>query len=105
MWRTDARHLKTSSTLLRIFHKLPPQGIIRGEILVNGFPKEQATWSRVVGYVEQMDTHSAQTTVREALLFSARMRLDESVTLEQVGGGRRCVWGGGVGWGEWGVGG
>jgi ABC-type transport system involved in cytochrome bd biosynthesis fused ATPase/permease subunit len=27
-------------------------GLIRGDILVNGHPKEQATWSRVCGWVE-----------------------------------------------------
>lgn len=42
--------------------------------MMNGFPKEQATFARVSGYVEQFDVHSPQTTVREALLFSARLR-------------------------------
>lgn len=41
---------------------------------MNGYPKEQATFARVSGYVEQFDVHSPQTTVREALLFSARLR-------------------------------
>ena len=36
------------------------QGKITGDILVNGYPKDQKTWSRVVGYVEQMDIHSPQ---------------------------------------------
>jgi hypothetical protein len=36
------------------------QGEIRGEILVNGFPKEQRSWARVVGYVEQTDIHTPQ---------------------------------------------
>lgn len=126
-------------------------GIIRGDILVNGHPKEQGPWSRVCGwvgsewgppppqrdrrgslaagwaslllplalhtacpappptlahphatvihllakppptpnpthtlphpcgrYVEQSDIHSAGTTVREALAFSARLRLPEA---------------------------
>lgn len=35
-------------------------------------------------YVEQSDVMSTRTTVREALLFSARMRLDESITLDQA---------------------
>lgn len=61
------------------------QGIIRGDILVNGRPKEQGTWSRVVGYVEQMDIHSSCITVKESLRFSARLRLDEKeITDAQV---------------------
>ena len=39
------------------------QGEITGDILVNGYPKDQTTWARVVGYVEQMDIHSPQVTV------------------------------------------
>ena len=49
-------------------------GIIQGDIVMNGYPKEQATFARVSGYVEQFDVHSPQTTVREALLFSAKLR-------------------------------
>ncbi|KAL4427934.1 hypothetical protein ABPG75_002023 [Micractinium tetrahymenae] len=59
-------------------------GLIRGDIFVNGHPKVQGTWSRVCGYVEQQDVHSAGATVREALLFSARLRLTEDITKEQV---------------------
>jgi hypothetical protein len=29
-------------------------GRITGDILVNGLPKQQATWARQIGYVEQM---------------------------------------------------
>ena len=32
----------------------------------------------------QMDIHSAQATVHEALLFSARMRLDQDISNQQV---------------------
>lgn len=28
-------------------------GLIRGDILTNGFPKQQAVWARMCGYVEQ----------------------------------------------------
>ena len=38
------------------------QGEIKGDILVNGYPKDQKTWARVVGYVEQMDIHSPQVS-------------------------------------------
>jgi len=35
------------------------------------------------GYVQQMDTHLAQTTVREALLFSAKLRQPPSVPTKE----------------------
>jgi ATP-binding cassette subfamily G (WHITE) protein 2 (SNQ2) len=35
------------------------------------------------GYVQQMDTHVAQATVREALLFSAKLRQPPSVPLKE----------------------
>ena len=35
------------------------------------------------GYVQQMDTHLAQTTVREALVFSAKLRQPPSVPLKE----------------------
>ena len=38
-------------------------------------------WCR---YVEQQDIHSAGNTVREALVFSARLRLEESIKMPQV---------------------
>lgn len=34
------------------------QGVLHGELTVNGHPKVQETWARVVGYVEQTDVHS-----------------------------------------------
>ncbi|GAX75668.1 hypothetical protein CEUSTIGMA_g3111.t1 [Chlamydomonas eustigma] len=59
-------------------------GEIRGDIIVNGHPKEQLTWSRVMSYVEQMDIHTPAQTILEALLFSARLRLPQSTTKEEV---------------------
>ena len=56
---------------------------------VAGYPKDQATWSRVMGYVEQMDIHSPTVTVGESLMFSARMRLPGSCTDAQVS---PCQW-------------
>lgn len=67
------------TTLMDVVAGRKTQGIIRGDILVNGHPKQQEVWSRVVGYVEQMDIHSSRITVRESLQFSARLRLDETV--------------------------
>lgn len=41
---------------------------------MNGHIKEQTSFARVSGYVEQNDVHSPQTTVHEALMFSAELR-------------------------------
>ena len=55
-----------------------------GQILVNGHPKDQRTWSRVVGYCEQNDIHSPSATVKEALVFSARLRLPATISDSKV---------------------
>jgi hypothetical protein len=56
------------------------QGVTRGDVLVNGHAKQQESWSRVVGYVEQVDIHSAGLTVEESLHFSAALRLTADVS-------------------------
>ena len=48
------------TTLMDVIAGRGTQGASQGDILVNGHPKDQRTWSRVVGYVEQMDIHSPQ---------------------------------------------
>ena len=65
------------TTLMDVIAGRKTQGIIRGEILANGRLVEPQIWSRVVGYVEQMDIHSACITVLESLRFAARLRLPE----------------------------
>ena len=55
---THAMHAQT--TLMDVIAGRKTQGEIRGEILVNGHPKDQKSWARVVGYVEQNDIHSPQ---------------------------------------------
>lgn len=50
-------------------------GLTTGDIRVNGYPKVQATFARICGYVEQNDIHSPQVTVGESLMFSAQLRL------------------------------
>lgn len=54
-------------------------GRITGEIKVNGFKQDLRTFKRVSGYCEQFDIHSPQTTVQEALWFSASLRLSPDV--------------------------
>lgn len=42
------------STLMDVIAGRKTIGRIEGEVFVNGKPKEQNTWSRIVGYVEQV---------------------------------------------------
>lgn len=71
------------TTLMDVLAGRKTQGRIRGEILINGYPKQPETFSRIAGYVEQTDSHLASSTVSEALLFSARLRLSSEVTEAQ----------------------
>lgn len=59
-------------------------GRTTGRLLVNGRPLVKSSWSRVVGYVEQMDVHTPAQTVIEALWFSGRLRLGPKVSDQQV---------------------
>ncbi len=53
-------------------------------MLLNGFPMDVRTFSRVTAYVEQADIHAPYATVREALEFSAKLRLPSEVPSSQV---------------------
>ncbi|CAM9753538.1 unnamed protein product [Chrysoparadoxa australica] len=66
------------TTLLDVLAGRKTGGEISGDVRLNGFPKDQKTFARVAGYVEQMDNHSAAVTVKEAVSFSAKMRLDSA---------------------------
>lgn len=63
------------TTLLDVLAGRKTSGHVIGEILVNGFNKNQKAFSRVMGYVEQIDVHSPFSTVKEALHYSAILRL------------------------------
>eukprot|EP00299_Pterocystis_sp_00344_P019875 c9825_g1_i1.p1 GENE.c9825_g1_i1~~c9825_g1_i1.p1 ORF type:complete len:1418 (-),score=402.66 c9825_g1_i1:52-4305(-) len=63
------------TTLLDVIAGRKSTGTIRGEFKVNGYLKEVATFKRLSAYVEQNDLHSPQATVREAVMFSAKLRL------------------------------
>jgi ABC-type multidrug transport system ATPase subunit len=51
-------------------------GHVTGDIRVNGFPQDTKSFRRCSGYVEQFDVQAPELTVRETVLFSARLRLD-----------------------------
>eukprot|EP00667_Euglena_gracilis_P007942 EG_transcript_8030 len=63
------------TTLLDVLAGRKNTGRVEGEILLNGQKTDPVAFSRVAGYVEQMDIHSPSATVAEALRFSAFLRL------------------------------
>lgn len=71
------------TTLMDVLAGRKTGGYIEGDIMISGYPKEQRTFARVSGYVEQNDIHSPQVTVEESLWFSAVLRLPKEVSKEQ----------------------
>ncbi|KAI3806303.1 hypothetical protein L1987_22202 [Smallanthus sonchifolius] len=71
------------TTLMDVLAGRKTGGYTEGEITISGFQKEQSTFARVCGYVEQNDIHSPQVTVMESLLFSAFLRLPPDVNEKQ----------------------
>lgn len=67
------------TTLMDVLAGRKTVGTIQGDVRVNGHPKHDASFKRVMGYVEQTDTHTPELTVEEAMAFSARMRLPRDV--------------------------
>ncbi|OJJ07476.1 hypothetical protein ASPVEDRAFT_88724 [Aspergillus versicolor CBS 583.65] len=61
------------TTLLDCLADRVSMGVITGEMLVDGNPRN-ASFQRKTGYVQQQDLHLETTTVREALNFSALLR-------------------------------
>eukprot|EP00611_Tribonema_gayanum_P003869 TRINITY_DN130_c1_g1_i1.p1 TRINITY_DN130_c1_g1~~TRINITY_DN130_c1_g1_i1.p1 ORF type:complete len:1263 (+),score=431.44 TRINITY_DN130_c1_g1_i1:191-3979(+) len=66
------------TTLLDVLASRKSGGDITGLVTLNGHPKDKKSFTRVAGYVEQNDVHSPVVTVREAVMFSATMRLEEA---------------------------
>lgn len=67
------------TTMMDVLAGRKTGGYIEGDIKISGYPKEQRTFARVSGYVEQNDIHSPQVTVFESLLFSSSLRLPKEV--------------------------
>lgn len=61
------------TTLMDVLAQRKDSGRIDGMIMVNGKP-QGVSFQRTTGYCEQNDVHEPTSTVREALLFSARLR-------------------------------
>ncbi|KAF6262511.1 ATP-binding cassette transporter [Scenedesmus sp. NREL 46B-D3] len=65
------------TTLMDVLAGRKNAGRMEGQVWVGGHPKEQHSFARICGYVEQTDIHTPRTTVREALVVSATLRLYE----------------------------
>ncbi|KAI7975652.1 hypothetical protein EIK77_004007 [Talaromyces pinophilus] len=61
------------TTLLDVLASRITMGVISGEMLVDGCPRDKS-FQRKTGYVQQQDLHLSTSTVREALNFSALLR-------------------------------
>lgn len=70
------------TTLLNALAQRLDTGILRGDMFVNGAPLDHS-FQRRTGYVQQQDLHLAQSTVREALRFSARVRQPRETPLQE----------------------
>lgn len=70
------------TTLLNVLAQRTSTGVVTGDRLVSG-QSLPADFQAQTGYCQQMDTHVPTTTVREALLFSAKLRQPPSVPLAE----------------------
>ncbi|GAA6042699.1 hypothetical protein JCM8097_003753 [Rhodosporidiobolus ruineniae] len=66
------------TTLLDVLASRVKMGVITGDILVDGNPRDDS-FQRKTGYVQQQDLHLETATVREALQFSAILRQPHTV--------------------------
>ncbi|KAJ2358111.1 ATP-binding cassette transporter snq2, partial [Coemansia sp. RSA 2618] len=66
------------TTLLDALSQRKTIGKLEGEVLMNGAELARS-FRRSTGYAEQLDVHAPLVTVREALQFSAHLRLSEAV--------------------------
>lgn len=65
------------TTLMDVIAMRKSSGTVHGDIRLNGYAQDETAFRRCSGYVEQFDMQTPQLTVRETVLFSARLRLDE----------------------------
>ncbi|KAI4379291.1 hypothetical protein MLD38_005609 [Melastoma candidum] len=70
------------TTLMDVLAGRKTGGYIKGSIKISGFPKNQATFTRISGYCEQNDIHSPYVTVYESLVYSAWLRLPQDINTE-----------------------
>ncbi|KAF9484261.1 pleiotropic drug resistance ABC transporter [Pholiota conissans] len=79
------------TTLLNVLAERMTTGYVTGDRFFNGHPLP-IDFQAQTGYCQQMDTHVPLATVREALIFSARLRQPPSVpTSEKDAYAEKCL--------------
>jgi ABC-type multidrug transport system ATPase subunit len=68
------------TTLLDVLSGRKNTGVVKGEMYLNGTLKVEGYFRKVMGYVEQFDTLPQKSTAREAVDFSAALRLSPDIT-------------------------
>lgn len=58
-------------------------GVVQGSMYLNGVPKNDLYFRKIMGYVEQFDSLPSKSSPREVIAFSAALRLDKSITPSQ----------------------
>jgi len=71
------------TTLLDVLAGRKNTGIVKGNMFLNGIPKHDGYFRKIMGYVEQFDSLPQKSTAREAIAFSAALRLNASITTNQ----------------------
>eukprot|EP00596_Hydrurales_sp_CCMP1899_P009612 CAMPEP_0119038002 /NCGR_PEP_ID=MMETSP1177-20130426/6649_1 /TAXON_ID=2985 /ORGANISM="Ochromonas sp, Strain CCMP1899" /LENGTH=1597 /DNA_ID=CAMNT_0006999999 /DNA_START=48 /DNA_END=4838 /DNA_ORIENTATION=+ len=71
------------TTLLDVLSGRKNTGVVKGGMFVNGRPKSERHFRRNMGYVEQFDSLSPNDTAKEAIAFSAALRLPRETNREQ----------------------
>jgi ABC-type multidrug transport system fused ATPase/permease subunit len=71
------------TTLLDVLAGRKNTGVVKGQMFLNGLPKVEGYFRKIMGYVEQFDTLSPKSTAREAIEFSAALRLASNITGEE----------------------
>ncbi|KAJ3300315.1 hypothetical protein HK104_002134 [Borealophlyctis nickersoniae] len=72
------------STLLDILARKPKSGSVKATLTTNTpTPLSRSAFRRISGYVDQEDVLMPTLTVRETLMYSARFRLPESMSVDE----------------------
>ena len=70
------------TTLLDCLAERVTMGVITGDVLVDGIPRNES-FPRSIGYCQQQDLHLRTSTVRESLRFSAYLRQPKEVPISE----------------------